>query len=60
MIEKLFRLGYSKEFAERYFDLWGERALSIAEAMERSLPRCFRVNTLRTEISAITKIMNKK
>lgn len=60
MIEKLFRLGYSKEFAERYFDLWGERALSIAEAMERSLPRCFRVNTLRTKISTITKIMNKK
>ncbi|RLF81405.1 SAM-dependent tRNA/rRNA cytosine-C5 methylase, partial [Thermococci archaeon] len=60
MIEELFRLGYSKEFAERYFDLWGERALSIAEAMERSLPRCFRVNTLRTEISTITKIMNKK
>lgn len=39
MIEKLFRLGYSKEFAERYFDLWGERAVRIAEAMERPLPQ---------------------
>jgi NOL1/NOP2/sun family putative RNA methylase len=60
MIERLFSLGYSKEFAERYFELWGERALKIAEAMEKPLPRCFRVNTLRIEIPRLTKMLNKK
>ncbi|WP_456443701.1 NOL1/NOP2/sun family putative RNA methylase [Thermococcus sp.] len=60
MLEKLFSLGYSKTFAERYYQLWGERALKIAEAMERPLPRCFRVNTLRIEVPKLTKLLNKK
>jgi 16S rRNA C967 or C1407 C5-methylase (RsmB/RsmF family) len=60
MLEKLFSLGYSKTFAERYYQLWGERALAIAEAMEKSLPRCFRVNTLRIEVPKLTKLLNKK
>ena len=60
MIERLFALGYSKEFAERYYQLWGERALRIAEAMEKPLPRCFRVNTLRVDVSKLTKMLNKK
>ncbi len=60
MLEKLFSLGYSKTFAERYHQLWGERALAIAEAMEKPLPRCFRVNTLRTEVPKLTKLLNKK
>lgn len=60
MLERLFSLGYSKTFAERYYQLWGERALAIAEAMERPLPRCFRVNTLRIEVHKLTKLLNKK
>ncbi len=60
MLEKLFSLGYSKTFAERYYELWGGRALKIAEAMEKSLPRCFRVNTLRIEVPKLTKLLNKK
>ncbi|AEH24681.1 RsmB/NOP family class I SAM-dependent RNA methyltransferase [Pyrococcus yayanosii] len=60
MIEKLFSLGYSKTFAERYYELWGERALKIAEAMEKPLPRCFRVNTLRISVPELTKRLNKK
>lgn len=60
MIEKLFSLGYSKEFAERYYELWGERALKIAEAMEKPLPRCFRINTLRTDVPKLVKMLNKK
>ncbi len=60
MLEKLFSLGYSKTFAERYYELWGERALAIAEAMEKPLPRCFRVNTLRIEVPKLTKLLNKK
>ncbi|AIF68764.1 nol1-nop2-sun family nucleolar protein III [Palaeococcus pacificus DY20341] len=60
MLEKLFSLGYAKDFAERYYQLWGERALRIAEAMEKPLPRCFRVNTLRVEVPKLTKILNKK
>ncbi|ADT83025.1 NOL1/NOP2/sun family putative RNA methylase [Thermococcus barophilus] len=60
MLERLFSLGYSKTFAERYYQLWGERAIRIAEAMEKPLPRCFRVNTLRTEIPKLTKLLNKK
>ncbi|AHF79547.1 NOL1/NOP2/sun family putative RNA methylase [Thermococcus paralvinellae] len=60
MLEKLFSLGYSKTFAERYYQLWGERAVKIAEAMEKPLPRCFRVNTLRIEIPKLTKLLNKK
>ncbi|WP_258084627.1 NOL1/NOP2/sun family putative RNA methylase [Thermococcus thermotolerans] len=60
MLEKLFSLGYSKAFAERYYELWGERALAIAEAMEKPLPRCFRVNTLRIEVLKLTKLLNKK
>ena len=60
MLERLFALGYSKTFAERYYELWGERALAIAEAMERPLPRCFRVNTLRIQVPALTKLLNKK
>jgi len=60
MMERLFSLGYSKTFAERYYELWGERALSIAEAMERPLPRCFRVNTLKTAVPRLTKLLNKK
>ncbi len=60
MLEKLFSLGYSKTFAERYYELWGERALAIAEAMEKPLPRCFRVNTLRIEVPELTKLLNKK
>ena len=60
MLEKLFNLGYSKTFAERYYELWGERALAIAEAMEKPLPRCFRVNTLRIEVPKLTKLLNKK
>ena len=60
MIERLFSLGYSKTFAERYYELWGERALKIAEAMEKPLPRCFRVNTLRIEVPRLTKMLNKK
>ena len=60
MLERLFSLGYSKTFAERYYQLWGERAIKIAEAMEKPLPRCFRVNTLRIEIPKLTKLLNKK
>lgn len=60
MIERLFSLGYSKTFARRYYELWGERALAIAEAMEKPLSRCFRVNTLRIEVSRLTKLLNKK
>ncbi|AAL81381.1 SAM-dependent tRNA/rRNA cytosine-C5 methylase [Pyrococcus furiosus DSM 3638] len=60
MLEKLFSLGYSKTFAERYYQLWGERAIRIAEAMEKPLPRCFRVNTLKGTISEITKRLMKK
>ncbi len=60
MLERLFSLGYSKTFAERYYQLWGERVVKIAEAMEKPLPRCFRVNTLRIEIPKLTKLLNKK
>ena len=60
MLERLFSLGYSRTFAERYYQLWGERAIKIAEAMEKPLPRCFRVNTLRIEIPKLTKLLNKK
>ncbi|WP_297419792.1 RsmB/NOP family class I SAM-dependent RNA methyltransferase [Thermococcus sp.] len=60
MLEKLFSLGYSRTFAERYYQLWGERALTIAKAMEKPLPRCFRANTLRIEVSKLTKLLNKK
>ncbi|ASJ10863.1 SAM-dependent tRNA/rRNA cytosine-C5 methylase [Thermococcus sp. P6] len=60
MIERLFSLGYSRTFAERYYELWGERALRIAEAMEKPLPRCFRVNTLRTKIQELTRLLNRK
>jgi len=35
MLKRLFSLGYSKTFAERYYQLWGERALTIAEAREK-------------------------
>ncbi|AFK22787.1 RsmB/NOP family class I SAM-dependent RNA methyltransferase [Pyrococcus sp. ST04] len=60
MLEKLISLGYSKTFAERYYELWGERAVKIAEAMEKPLPRCFRVNTLKTSIAELTKRLMKK
>ncbi|AEC52871.1 proliferating-cell nucleolar protein p120 [Pyrococcus sp. NA2] len=60
MLERLLKLGYSKLFADRYYQLWGERALRIAEAMEKPLPRCFRVNTLKISIQELTKRLNKK
>ncbi|ASJ16839.1 SAM-dependent tRNA/rRNA cytosine-C5 methylase [Thermococcus chitonophagus] len=60
MIDKLISLGYSKTFAERYYQLWGERAYRIAQAMEKPLPRCFRVNTLKTTIAELTKRLTKK
>ncbi|WP_048147263.1 NOL1/NOP2/sun family putative RNA methylase [Pyrococcus abyssi] len=60
MLEKLLTLGYSKPFAERYYQLWGERALRIAQAMEKPLPRCFRINTLKISVQNLVKRLNKK
>ncbi len=34
--------------------------MRIAEAMERPLPRCFRVNTLRITLQELTKLLNRK
>ena len=59
-LERLMRLGYPRKFAERYEELWGERALAILRAMERPLPRCFRVNTLRGTVQRVTRMLNRK
>ncbi len=59
-MERLIRLGYPKSLAERYEELWGDRAFEILRAMEKPLPRCFRVNTLKRSVREVTKILNSK